>query len=131
MGHTCTNCRAHIEEWNKSCGSCGFRLVLVPEAEARERYLRVPSLGALLWTQGWAFGARLYLWFVLSLIPPVGPFVLVLCVIFGRRWSWKHGSWTDWEEFRSRMRLLDILAGVWAACLLGAYLYFRFVVQAS
>jgi len=100
--------------------------VLEPEQKLKARYLRTPSLGALFFTQGWALGARLYFWFILSLIPAVGIAALILCVIFGRRWSWKFGSWSSWKEFQSRMRILDVVAIFWICFLMGLYLYFRF-----
>jgi len=96
-------------------------LVMEPDEERRARYLRIPSLGALLFTQGWAFGARLYGWFLLSLIPVFGLIALFVCVAFGRRWSWKHGSWGSWEEFIARMRLLDGIALAWVILLAGLY----------
>jgi len=68
----------------------------------------------------------MYLLFVISLIPGVGISALIIGAIFGRRLSWKFGSWGSWQEYTSRMRLLDIIGIVWI-CLLGfVYLYFRF-----
>jgi hypothetical protein len=99
-----------------------MRLVMEPEEAARARYLRGPSLGALLWTQGYAFGARLYLWFLLSLIPIAGVVALVALVMFGRRWSWGRGGWASWEEFQDRMRLLDMIGICWVLTL--AIIYF-------
>jgi hypothetical protein len=115
MPSACTSCKVEAEAWNERCGGCGFRLVLEPDEAARARFLRGPSLGALLWTQGWTFGARLYVWFLASLVPVVGFVVLFACLLFGRRWSWKYGGWADWDEFRARMRLLDAVALVWLA----------------
>ena len=111
--------------WNRTCGHCGWHLVLEPSEKVRERYLRVPSLGALLFTQGWALGARLYVWFLLALLPVVGIVMLVLCTLFGRRWSWKYGGWPSWEAFQSRMRLLDALGVAWVVILLTVYWVFR------
>lgn len=125
MDSTCRTCKAKIEEWNKACGSCGFRLVLEPEEQTRAKFLRGPSLGALLFTQGWAFGSRLYLWFALSLIPIVGFVVLFVLLIFGRRLSWKQGGWASWEEFRVRMRFLDAIGLAWIAALFAAYFWIR------
>ena len=73
-GHmnTCRQCKHLIDDWNKQCGGCGMRLVLEPDEEHRAKYLRGPALGALFFTQGWTFGARLYVWFLFSLIPVVG-----------------------------------------------------------
>lgn len=107
------------------CKDCGFTLVMEPDEKKRARYLRGPALGALLWTQGWTFGSRLYIWFILSLIPIVGFVVLFICLIFGRRLSWKNGGWSSWEEYKRRMRVLDIIAGVWIAGSIGAYFYLR------
>lgn len=126
METTCRNCKTQVEEWNKSCGACGFRLVLEPEEAYRTRVLRRPSIGALFWTQGWTLGSRLYGWFLISLIPPLSPIALVACLMYGRRWAWKRGAWADWAEFESRMRLLDALAIAWVAFLGAAYLWFRY-----
>jgi hypothetical protein len=122
---TCASCKHEVEEWNERCGGCGFTLELVPDEKRKARFLRGPSLGALLFTQGWALGARVYFWFLLSLIPVVGIAVLIVCVLFGRRWSWKFGGWESWEAFQSRMRLMDMVGVVWVAVLVGVYFYFR------
>ncbi|MBI4435759.1 hypothetical protein HY630_03745 [Candidatus Uhrbacteria bacterium] len=127
MNRTCVSCKREVEEWNEKCGGCGFTLELVPDERRKARFLRGPSMGALLFTQGWTFGARLYFWFLISLIPAFGLVALGVCVVFGRRLSWKHGGWSDWEEFQARMRLMDIVGMVWVAMLLGAYLWARFV----
>jgi len=116
-----------VEEWNEKCGGCGFTLELVPDDRRKARYLRGPSLGALLFTQGWTFGARLYFWFLISLIPVFGLIALFVGVFFGRRLSWKYGGWSDWEEYVDRMRLMDIVGGVWVAILVASYLWARFV----
>ncbi|MBI2485025.1 hypothetical protein HYW18_02685 [Candidatus Uhrbacteria bacterium] len=121
----CQNCKALVEEWNKKCGACGVHLVMEPAEAVRARYLRGPSLGALLWTQGWAFGARLYVWFLLSLVPIAGIVALVVLVLFGRRWSWKRGGWASWEEFQDRMRLLDAIGVCWIATLVIIYFIAR------
>src|SRR3989338_933173 len=121
----CTSCKKMVDEWNQTCGSCGFQLVLEPDEIARARYLRGPSLGALFFTQGWTFGARLYVWFLLSIIPIVGIVVLFVCLFFGRRWSWKRGGWTSWQEFQIRMRVLDICAISWLVCLVGVYFWVK------
>jgi len=123
---SCKQCQKKIEEWNEACKGCGYRLVLEPEDRLKIRYLRAPSLGALLFTQGWALGARLYVLFLLSLIPAVGIAALIIGAIFGRRLSWKLGSWGSWEEYVNRMKFLDGVGITWV-CLLGiVYLYFRF-----
>lgn len=127
MTNTCKSCHAEVEAWNEKCGSCGFTLELVPDERRKARYLRGPSLGALLWTQGWTFGARLYFWFLISLIPLVGLVVLIVCLFFGRRLSWKYGGWSDWEEYVARMRLMDMIGVAWVAVLAAIYLYFKFV----
>lgn len=124
--NTCVNCKKEVEAWNERCGSCGFTLVLEPDEKRRARFLRGPALGALLFTQGWTLGARVYFWFLLSLIPVLGIAALILCVIFGRRWSWKYGGWSDWEEFVKRMRVMDAIGVVWILILIGVYLFFRF-----
>ncbi len=103
-----------------------MHLVLEPDEDVRARYLRSPSLGALLFTQGWAFGSRLYVWFLISLIPGVGLVALFACIFFGRRWSWKQGGWASWEEFTKRMKLMDVLAVVWILFLLAGYLVARY-----
>lgn len=125
MQTVCRSCQAEVKEWNEHCRGCGFTLVLEPDEKARARFLRGPSLGALLWTQGWTFGARLYVWFLLSLIPVVGLVVLFICLIFGRRLAWASGGWADWEEFRSRMRLLDALAVIWIGGLIASWFWVR------
>jgi hypothetical protein len=122
---TCKQCKQQVELWNKECGSCGFHLVLEPDEARRARFLRGPSLGAMLFTQGWAFGARLYLWFLLSFVPIVGILVLVALLIFGRRWSWKYGVWASWEDFTRRMHLLDLIAVLWVLILVGVYFWAR------
>lgn len=126
MTHTCKSCRAEVEAWNEKCRSCGFTLELVPDERRKARYLRGPSLGALLWTQGWTFGARLYFWFLISLIPAVGLVALFVCLFLGRRLSWKYGGWSDWEEYEARMRLMDRIGIVWILILAAVYVYVRF-----
>lgn len=125
MSSTCTSCKSKVDEWNIECGGCGFTLVMEPDEKIRARYLRGPSLGALFFTQGWTFGARLYIWFLISLIPVAGIVALFACLFFGRRWSWKAGGWSDWSEFQSRMRLLDLIATVWIVGLGIAWLFLR------
>lgn len=122
---TCPDCKALVKEWNKKCGGCGYKLVLEPEAEGRASYLRRPSLGALLWTQGWALGSRTYIWFALSLIPVVGVVPLIVLTIFGRRISWNRGSWASWEEFKTRMMLMDVIGAVWILALVVIYFLAR------
>jgi hypothetical protein len=124
-GKKCNACLDKIEEWNHKCESCGYHLVLEPDERSKVRFLRGPSLGALLWTQGWTFGARLYFWFLISLIPVFGLIALFACMIFGRRWAWKYGGWEDWQEFKHRMLFMDILGGVWVCALIGGYLWLR------
>ncbi|HBP00524.1 MAG: hypothetical protein UU48_C0008G0021 [Candidatus Uhrbacteria bacterium GW2011_GWF2_41_16] len=126
MKKSCDLCKAKIEDWNKHCAKCGFTLVLEPDKKIQERFLRCPSLGAILWTQGWSFGARLYFWFFLSLIPLFGFIILFLLFLFGRRWSWKYGGWGSWEEYQSRMRFLDLIGGIWFLGLGVVYLWIRF-----
>lgn len=126
MIKTCTSCKREVEAWNEKCDGCGFTLELVPDERRKARYLRGPSLGALLFTQGWAFGARLYFWFLISLIPVVGLVALFVCLVFGRRLSWKYGGWSDWEEYEARMRLMDVIGIVWILILAAVYLYVRF-----
>jgi hypothetical protein len=123
--HACPDCKTLVKEWNKKCEGCGYKLVLEPEAEARASYLRRPSLGALLWTQGWAFGARTYLWFVVSLVPIVGVAALIILVIFGRRISWSRGGWASWDEFQSRMKMMDVIGVIWILMLVVIYFLAR------
>ncbi len=122
---TCTGCRKQVELWNKKCRGCGFVLVLEPEEKIKQRYLRGPALGALLWTQGWTFGARLYIWFLVSLIPVFGLVALFICLFFGRRMAWKYGGWADWGEFQARMKLMDALSIIWIVCLIAGYYYLK------
>lgn len=123
MNRVCTKCDKQVEDWNKKCGGCGFALELVPDEERKMRYLRRPALGALLFTQGWALGARIYFWFLLSLVPILGIVALIVCVLFGRRFSWKYGGWDSWQVFQERMRLMDIVGGIWILILLGVYFF--------
>lgn len=125
MAKTCSACQARVEEWNEKCRGCGFTLVMEPEEKTRAKYLRVPSLGALLFTQGWTLGARLYLFFLLSLIPIVGIPVLVICTLFGRRMSWKFGSWSDWDEFQKWMKIMDLVGVAWIVILAIVYFWFK------
>lgn len=125
--NTCASCKREVEAWNEKCGACGFTLELVPDDRRKARYLRGPSLGALLFTQGWTFGSRLYFWFLISLIPVLGLMALFICLFFGRRLSWKYGGWSDWEEYVARMRFMDAVGVVWVLILVGAYLWVRFV----
>ena len=125
MNKTCKTCKKKVEIWNKQCKGCGFTLVLQPEEELKARYLRTPSLGALLFTQGWAFGARLYVWFLISLVPVVGIVALFATLFFGRRWSWKHGGWANWDEFKDRMKLMDTIGIIWIVILLIGYVSAR------
>ncbi|NQV90458.1 hypothetical protein HQ487_03575 [Candidatus Uhrbacteria bacterium] len=127
MNRTCTSCKKEVEDWNEKCGSCGYTLELVPDDQLKARYLRGPALGALLFTQGWALGSRLYFWFLISLLPVVGFVVLFVGLFFGRRLSWKYGGWTDWEEFTERMRRLDLLGVAWVLILGGVYVYTRYL----
>lgn len=122
----CTSCKREVEAWNEKCGSCGFTLELVPDERRKARYLRAPSLGAFLFTQGWTFGARLYFWFLISFIPVFGLMSLFVGVFFGRRLSWKYGGWSDWGEYTRRMRLMDVVGVMWVVVLGAGYLYFRF-----
>ncbi|NQV88995.1 MAG: hypothetical protein HQ488_01595 [Parcubacteria group bacterium] len=125
MNKICTSCKKEVDTLNEHCKGCGFTLVLEPDEKLKVRYLRGPALGALLFTQGWTFGARTYLWFLISLIPVFGIIALFACLLFGRRWSWEHGGWSSWEEFQERMKLMDGIGVAWVALLLGIYLYFR------
>ena len=125
-GRSCKICLEKVELWNEQCQGCGYHLVLEPDEKLQARYLRAPSLGALFWTQGWTFGARLYLWFLLSLISVFGLIALFVCVFFGRRWSWKYGGWADWEEFTERMKVMDALGLIWILGLLIGYGWLRF-----
>lgn len=125
MEKLCASCKAKVEEWNEKCRGCGFALVLEPEEKTRAKYLRVPSLGALLFTQGWAFGARLYLLFVFSLIPIVGIPILVIATLFGRRLSWKFGSWSDWGEYQKWMKIMDWVGICWILLLVVVYFVFK------
>ena len=124
---TCIQCKQFVKEWNERCGSCGMHLVMEPDEQRQAKFLRGPSLGALLFTQGWTFGARLYIWFLVSLIPGVGLVALFMCLLFGRRWSWKQGGWASFDEFRARMRLLDLLAIGWIAILLAFYFWRKYL----
>lgn len=121
----CPDCKQLVKEWNKQCKDCGYTLVLEPEEAARARYLRGPALGALLWTQGWAIGARTYLWFLLSLVPVIGIVSLIFLTLFGRRISWESGGWASWEEYKSRMRMMDIIGLVWIGILIVIYFIAR------
>jgi len=94
-----------------------------PDEALRERFLKRPSLGALLFTQGWTFGARLYGWFLLSLVPVVGFVVLGVCFVYGNRLSWKRGGWASWQEYEQRMRRLDQMAVGWICLLVALYVY--------
>lgn len=125
MKKTCKKCKDEVKLWNKKCKGCGFTLVLQPDDQRKAAYLRTPSLGALLFTQGFTFGSRLYVWFLLSLMPVIGIAALILCVFFGRRWSWQQGGWSDWEEFTQRMKLLDAVGVAWVTFLLISYLLAR------
>lgn len=125
MTKTCPECKVLVKEWNEKCQGCGFTLVLEPDDVARARYLRGPSLGALLWTQGWAVGARTYLWFLASLIPIVGIAALIVLTLFGRRMSWARGSWASWAEFQKRMRLMDAIGVAWILILVAVYFLVR------
>lgn len=129
MNKTCTSCKAEVEIWNKKCGGCGYTLVLQPDEARRAQYLKTPSLGALLWTQGWTFGARLYLLFLLSLVPLAGFVVLFVCLIYGRRLSWKYGGWEDWSSFQERMRLLDAISLLWIIGVMVGYFYLRSIAM--
>ncbi|PJA46735.1 hypothetical protein CO172_03640 [Candidatus Uhrbacteria bacterium CG_4_9_14_3_um_filter_36_7] len=122
----CIQCQKIVEEANKVCTACGYHLVFEPNQEKQAKYLRGPSLGALFFTQGWAFGARLYLWFILSLIPFFGFVVLFVLFFFGRRLSWKSGSWASWQDFEQRMALMDKIAIGWILLLVGIYFWTRF-----
>ncbi len=127
MNQVCTQCHKVVEEWNKKCGSCGFHLVMVPDEQLQDQYLKTPSLGALLFTQGWAFGSRLYVWFLISLIPGVGLVALFACLFFGRRWSWKYGGWDSWQQYTQRMKLMDHLGMIWIGVLFTSYLWTRYL----
>ncbi|MEI6511241.1 MAG: hypothetical protein WCO25_04330 [Candidatus Uhrbacteria bacterium] len=125
METTCTNCKKEVDALKAKCAACGLTLTLEPDEARRARSLRMPSLGALLFTQGWTLGARTYLLFLLSLIPVVGLGVLVVAVLFGRRLSWKHGEWASWEEFEERMHWLDLLSFAWVGILAIGWLFLR------
>jgi len=127
MKQTCTSCKQEVEAWNEKCGACGFTLELVPDDQKKARYLRTPALGALLFTQGWTLGSRMYFWFLLSLIPIVGIVALMISIFFGRRLSWKYGGWSDWNEFTKRMKYMDMLGIVWLVILGVVYLSARFL----
>lgn len=125
MEKLCVSCKSRVVEWNEKCRGCGYVLVLEPEEKIRAKYLRTPSLGALFFTQGWALGARLYIPFLLSLIPVVGLPVLFTCVLFGRRLSWKFGGWSDWQEFQKWMKIMDVVGVVWIGLLVILYFVFK------
>jgi len=125
MNNLCGSCQTKVEEWHEKCKSCGFTLIVEPEEKTRAKYLRTPSLGALFFTQGWTLGARLYIPFLLSLIPIVGIPVMVVCVLFGRRLSWKFGSWSDWSEYQKWMKIMDLIGVAWIIILAIVYLVFR------
>lgn len=125
METICTNCKLEVDALKAKCAACGLTLVLEPDEAKRARSLRMPSLGALLFTQGWTLGARTYLLFLLSLIPVVGIGVLIVAVLFGRRLSWKHGEWASWEEFEERMHWLDLMSFVWIGILAIAWIFLR------
>lgn len=125
---TCPECLEKLKELQELCGSCGYKVELVPEDEVMQRYLKRPSPGGLFWTQAYALGTRQYLWFILSLIPIVGFVALGAMFWFGRRWSWEVGGWENFAEFKKRQQLMDGLAYGWLALLIGAYLYTRFVL---
>jgi len=125
METTCSNCKLEVDALKAKCAACGLTLTLEPDEARRARSLRMPSLGALLFTQGFTLGARTYLLFLLSLIPVVGIGVLIVSVLFGRRLSWKHGEWGSWEEFEERMRWLDLMAIAWVGVLGGTWLFLR------
>lgn len=125
MAKICEQCQKTIEECNEKCGNCGYVLVMEPEAEIQKKYLRIPSLGALFFTQGWTLGARLYIPFLFSLIPIIGIPNMIICILFGRRLSWKFGGWSDWREFQKWMRILDGVAIVWIIILIGIVFWFK------
>jgi len=125
MSKVCPTCLKEVEECKEKCGDCGYTLILEPEEKTRAKYLRTPSLGAMLFTQGWTFGARLYVPFLLSLIPIVGIPVLVFCTLFGRRLSWKFGGWSDWQEFQKWMKIMDGVAIAWIILLIISYFVFK------
>ena len=126
-GGKCESCEALLHEWQERCRDCGVGVTPVnqEEEERKKSYLRWPSLGALLWTQGFSFGARLYILFIMSLIPVVGFAALGVAFLFGRKRSWKYGQWDSWQEFTQRMRLLDMLGAAWVAILITVYFFFR------
>lgn len=121
MKKECKECKLDVEIWNKRCNGCGFTLVLEPDENKKARFLKGPALGALLFTQGWTFGARVYVWFLLSLVPVVGFVALFACLFFGRRWSWKYGGWENWDQFKNRMRALDAVGLIWITILVIIY----------
>lgn len=125
MEKLCGSCKTKVEEWNEKCKGCGFTLIIEPAEKTRAKYLRTPSLGALFFTQGWTLGARLYLFFLLSLIPIVGIPVLVISTLFGRRLSWKFGSWSDWSEFQKWMKIMDAVGIAWILLLVILYFVFK------
>ena len=124
---SCPDCKARVRELQEQCKGCGFNIIVEPKEAARARYLRGPSLGALFFTQGWTLGSRQYLWFIASLIPVVGIAALIICTLFGRRLAWKFGGWGSWEEYRQRMKLLDVVGIIWILILLSAYLIARYL----
>ena len=125
--NTCPDCRIKVQELQEQCQHCGFNIIIEPKEKARARYLRGPSLGALFFTQGWTLGARQYLWFIASLIPSICIAALIICTLFGRQLAWKFGGWSSWEEFRQRMRVLDIIGVIWILILLAIYLGFKYL----
>ncbi|MFH1142851.1 MAG: hypothetical protein V1695_04005 [Candidatus Uhrbacteria bacterium] len=123
---SCPDCKQMVCELQEKCKHCGFNIIIEPSEKARARFLRGPSLGALFFTQGWTLGARQYLWFITSLIPVVGIAALIICTLFGRRLAWKFGAWGSWEEYRQRMKVLDIVGVVWILFLITIYLVTRY-----
>jgi len=122
----CTNIKTEVKKLDRQAEGCGFRVHLESAEESMKRYLRTPSLGALLWTQVWALGARMYFWFILSLIPIVGFVPLIVLTIRGRQLSWNTGQWENFEVFKRRMRILDIVALVWLIIIVGVYLFIKY-----
>ncbi len=85
------------------------------------KFIRSASLGAFFGTPIWAFGNRLYLYGLLSLLPIVNIFFWIYLSAKGRQLAWEKGGWTSFDQFKHRQKVVAYII----AAFLVLYIFVR------